>query len=91
MNFSTSSIRPLVEIGSIVHYGARDVVGNSLMRLAAVVTAMHSDSLIVNLCVFLPSGVTTAKAYVLYSDELIDCRWSWPPSVIQKLELELRR
>ena len=85
-------IRPIVEIGSIVHYGAYDVIGVNLMRLAAIVTAVHaSDRSIVNLCVFLPSGVTTDKVYVLYSEELGDCRWSWPPSVIQKLESELRR
>lgn len=83
-------IRPIVEVGSIVHYGAYDVIGVNLVRLAAIVTAV-SDSSIVNLCVFLPSGVTADKVYVLYSDELADCRWSWPPSVIRKLESELRR
>jgi hypothetical protein len=85
-----SYFRPIVEVGSIVHYGfIHASIG--LVRAAAIVTEVRVDST-VTLCVFLPSGIPMGgKVYVAYSDELAEGRWTWPLSVVQKLESELRR
>jgi hypothetical protein len=88
---SSSLIRPIVEVGSMVHFGYPNSDDSEQhLLLPAVVTEIHIGS-IVRLCVFSTFGTTFNLSQVEYSDTLKRGHWSWPPSVIQKLEAELRR